>query len=167
MIFEKFYPDRYVVSVGVIDFEALYEKGMRGLIFDVDNTLVPHGEPADEKAKALFERLKNIGFSCCLLSNNKEARVKEFNKEIQVQYIYNAHKPSVKNYFNAMKKMGTDKETTVFIGDQLFTDIYGAKRSGIANILVKPIHPSEEIQIVLKRYLEKVVLWFYRRHHRK
>ena len=62
-----------------------------------------------------------------------------------------------------MRKIGTNKKTTVFIGDQLFTDVWGAKRTGISNILVKPIHPKEEIQIVLKRYLEKIVLYFYAR----
>lgn len=160
---EMFYPDRYVVSTYVIDFEKLYEQGYRGLIFDIDNTLVPHGEPADERAVRLFERLKKIGFHCCLISNNQEPRVKMFNEKIQVDYVYNAHKPAKKNYLKAMEIMGTDQETTVFIGDQLFTDVWGAKRSGIPSILVKPIHPKEEIQIVLKRYLEKIVLFFYKR----
>ena len=63
--------------------------------------------------------------------------------------------------------MGTDLQTTVFIGDQLFTDVYGAKRTGMHNILVKPIHPKEEIKIVLKRKLEKIVLYFYRKDQRK
>lgn len=136
---------------------------MRGLIFDIDNTLVPHGAPADERAVRLFARLKDIGFRCCLISNNQEKRVKTFNEPIRVDYVYNAHKPSVKNYIKAMEIMGTDRESTVFIGDQLFTDVWGAKRAGIPNILVKPIHPREEIQIVLKRYLEKIVLYFYRK----
>ena len=73
-----------------------------------------------------------------------------FNKDIQVDYVYNAHKPSIRNYLKAMEIMGTDRDSTVFIGDQLFTDVWGAKRAGIPNILVKPIHPKEEIQIVLK-----------------
>lgn len=162
-MFDVFYPDRYVASTYVIDFEMLYEKGIRGLIFDIDNTLVPHGEPADKRAIELFDRLKKIGFSCCLISNNQEPRVKMFNEPIQVDYIYNAHKPSTKNYRKAMEIMGTDKTNTVFIGDQLFTDVWGAKRAGISSILVKPIHPKEEIQIVLKRYLEKLVLHFYRK----
>ncbi|MGF0018104.1 YqeG family HAD IIIA-type phosphatase [Sporofaciens sp. SGI.106] len=162
-MFDVFFPDRYVASTYVIDFEELYEKGFRGLIFDIDNTLVPHGEPADERAIALFERLKKIGFHCCLISNNQEPRVKMFNESIQVDYVYNAHKPSTKNYKKAMEIMGTDVHNTVFIGDQLFTDVWGAKRTGIPSILVKPIHPKEEIQIVLKRYLEKIVLYFYKR----
>jgi len=162
-MFEMFFPDRYVASTYVIDFEKLYENGYRGLIFDIDNTLVPHGAPADRRAIELFERLKKIGFRCCLISNNQEPRVKMFNEKIQVDYVYNAHKPSTKNYIKAMEIMGTNKKNSVFIGDQLFTDVWGAKRTGIHNILVRPIHPKEEIQIVIKRRLEKIVLYFYKR----
>ena len=62
-----------------------------------------------------------------------------------------------------MEIMGTDRDTTLFVGDQLFTDVWGARKSGLSSILVKPINPKEEIQIVLKRYLEKIVLYFYRK----
>lgn len=166
-MFDMFFPDEYVASTYVIPFEKLYEEGYRGLVFDIDNTLVPHGAPADDRAKELFKRLKAIGFQCCLISNNQEARVKMFNKDIQVNYVYNAHKPSTKNYKKAMEIMNTDLSNTIFIGDQLFTDVYGAKRTGMRNILVKPIYPKEEIQIVLKRYLEKIVLHFYMRKCKK
>ena len=166
-MFKMFFPDRYVASTYMIDFEKLYQEGFRGLIFDIDNTLVPHGAPADHRAETLFARLKKIGFHCCLISNNQEPRVQMFNQNIQVDYVYNAHKPSTKNYRKAMEIMGTDQTNTVFIGDQLFTDIWGAKRAGIPNILVKPIHPKEEIQIVLKRYLEKIVLYFYKRSQKR
>ena len=166
-MFNKFFPDEYMASTYVISFEKLYKEGYRGVIFDIDNTLVPHGAPADERAKKLFARLEKIGFQSCLLSNNQEPRVKMFNQDIQTNYIYNAHKPSTKNYVKAMEKMGTDKENTLFVGDQLFTDVWGAKRAGIRNILVKPIHPKEEIQIVLKRYLEKIVLYFYQKEEGK
>ena len=160
-MFDRFFPDEYVASTYIIPFEKLYEDGYRGVIFDIDNTLVPHGAPADERARKLFRRLEEIGFASCLISNNQEARVKMFNKDIQTNYIYNAHKPSTKNYIRAMEIMGTTRDTTLFVGDQLFTDVYGAKRSGIYQILVKPIHPKEEIQIVLKRKLEKIVLSSY------
>jgi HAD superfamily phosphatase (TIGR01668 family) len=163
---KTFYPDEYMDSTYAIPFETLYEEGYRGVIFDIDNTLVPHGAPADERAKALFARLKELGFDCCLLSNNKEPRVKMFNQDVNVHYIFDAHKPSRKNYEKAMELMGTDKKNTIFVGDQLFTDVWGAKRTGIRNVLVKPIHPKEEIQIVIKRYLEKVVLFFYKRSKR-
>ena len=162
-MFRKFFPDEYLDSTYLIDFEALYKNGYRGVIFDIDNTLVPHGEPADERAEALFKRLKNTGFQCCLLSNNQYERVSSFNRNIQVYFIENAHKPSRKNYRKAMELMGTTLENTVFVGDQLFTDVYGAKRTGIYNILVKPIHPKEEIQIVLKRNWRKSSCIFIRK----
>lgn len=162
-MFDKFFPDEYVASTYVIPFEKLYEEGYRGVIFDIDNTLVPHGALADDRARTLFKRLSDIGYSSCLISNNQEARVKMFNKDIGTNFIYNAHKPSTKNYIRAMEIMGTDRTNTVFVGDQLFTDVWGAKRAGIRNILVRPIHPKEEIQIVLKRYLEKIVLYFYKK----
>ena len=61
-MFDMFFPDRYVASTYVIDFEKLYEEGVRGIIFDIDNTLVPHGAPADQRAIELFERLKKSAF---------------------------------------------------------------------------------------------------------
>ena len=161
---ERFYPGEYVDSTYEIDFDRLYEEGYRGVIFDIDNTLVPHGAPADERACALFAHLKELGYHCMLLSNNKEPRVKSFAEDVKyADYIFKADKPSVKGYEEAMRRMGTTKETTLFIGDQLFTDVWGAKRSGIRSILVKPIHPKEEIQIIFKRQLEKIVLHFYYR----
>lgn len=163
----KFFPDVYMESTYKIDFQKFYEEGYRGIIFDIDNTLVPHGEPADQRAITLFENLKKIGFKCCLLSNNQYERVNSFNEKVQVQFIENAHKPSKKNYQKAMELMGTSVKDTVFVGDQLFTDVYGAKRTGIYNILVKPIHPKEEIQIVFKRKLEKIVLYFYKKEQKK
>lgn len=164
---QRFYPNEYLDSTYVIDFDKLYEEGYRGIIFDIDNTLVPHGAPADERAKKLFAHLKELGYHCMLLSNNKEPRVKMFNDAVNVSYIYKAGKPATKNYLKAMEELGTTTENTLFVGDQIFTDVYGANRVGIRTILVKPIHPKEEIQIVLKRYLEKIVLHFYKRKRKK
>lgn len=161
---EIFYPDIMVDSAYEIDYEGYYQKGYRGIIYDVDNTLVPHDAPADERAIALFDRLHAIGYSVILLSNNKEPRVKSFAEDVKYAgYIFKANKPSPKGYREAMKRMGTDEKTTLFIGDQLFTDVWGAKNAGVLGILVKPIHPKEEIQIVFKRQLEKIVLYFYRK----
>ena len=127
-MFNCFFPDEYLDSTYVINFDDLYAQGYRGLLFDIDNTLVPHGAPADERACALFAHLKELGFKCCFLSNNQYERVSSFNDAIGAQFIEN-----------------------------------GAKRTGIRNILVKPLNPKEEIQIVLKRYLERIVLYFYRK----
>ncbi len=163
-MFKKFYPADYLESAYEVNYEVLYQKGVRGLIFDIDNTLVEHGAPATDRAKELFLRLKETGFATCLISNNKEPRVAPFAREVGADhYVCDAHKPSRTNYRRAMELMGTDISNTYFIGDQLFTDVYGANRAGIPSILVRPIHPKEEFQIVLKRKLEKIVLFFYKK----
>ena len=166
-MFRMFYPDQWYVSSWSIDYKALYEAGYRGVIFDIDNTLVPHGAPADKQAVRLFRRLKAIGFDTVLLSNNKEPRVKPFSDQVNSRYIFKAGKPGREGYEKAMQLMGTDSSATFFVGDQLFTDVWGAKKAGIRTYLVKPIHPKEEIQIVLKRKLEWVVLYFYHRRKKK
>ena len=134
IMFKTFYPDEYVASTYVLDFEKMYREGCRGLVFDIDNTLVPHGAPADERAICLFDRLRSIGFDTCLISNNQEPRVKPFAEKVQSKYVFNAHKPSTKNYIKAMELMQTDRG---------------------------------KIQIVLKRYLEKIVLHFYKKENEK
>ena len=165
-MFECFFPDAYMDSTYVIDFEKLYKEGIRGVIFDIDNTLVPHGAPADERAIRLFARLRSIGLDYCMISNNQLPRVKPFADAVQAKFVEDAHKPSRKNYLKAMKLMHVDLDSCIFVGDQIFTDVYGAKRCGMRTILVKPLHPKEEIQIVLKRYLEKIVLYFYQKEKR-
>lgn len=164
---QRFYPDNEIDSAYDIDYESLYRRGYRGIIFDIDNTLVPHGAPADDRAAALFERLRAIGYKTMLLSNNKEPRVKMFHDGVGSPYIFKAGKPGRRGYETAMERMCTAPQTTLFVGDQLFTDVWGAKKAGIVTYLVKPIHPREEIQIVLKRCLERIVLFFYHRKHRK
>ena len=164
---ERFFPAKEAESAYGIPYEQWYRQGIRGVIFDIDNTLEPHGAPASRQAVSLFARLKRMGMKTCLLSNNREPRVASFAAQVDSPYIFKAGKPSVKGYERAMEQMGTGRDTTVFVGDQLFTDIYGANRTGIASCLVKPIHPKEEIQIVLKRYLEAPVLYVYRRRRRK
>lgn len=162
-MFRYFYPDEYKDSTYELDFEGYYKAGYRAVLFDIDNTLVPHGAPATEEAIALFERLRSIGLKACLISNNKIGRVKSFADAVGAYYIENAHKPSKKGYTKAMEEMGTTVQNTLFVGDQLFTDVWGAKRCGIKSILVKPINPKEEIQIVLKRYPERLILFFYKK----
>ncbi len=167
-MFRRFYPAEMAESSYDINYEELYRKGYRGLIYDIDNTLVEHGADANAEVVALFRRLNKIGFRICLLSNNKAPRVRRFYrgarvKGVKLHYIFNAQKPRRRNYLKAMVLMRTTKKNTLFIGDQLFTDVYGANRSGIRSILVKPINKAEEVQIVAKRKLERIVMHFYRR----
>lgn len=158
-----FYPDEYLDSAYSINYDMLYEEGIRGIVYDIDNTLVEHGAPADDRACKLLAELDKKGFKILFLSNNKEPRVKSFKEKAlnNAHYIYKASKPAKRGYEEAMKIMGTDLDSTIFIGDQLFTDVWGAKRIGMRNILTKPIDKKEEIQIILKRRLEWIVLKAY------
>ncbi len=160
----KFFPDDYIKSVYDVDFSALYKEGYRLLLFDVDNTLVPHGAPADERAKALFSELKEMGYKVYFLSNNKEGRVKSFCEAVGGDgYIFKCNKPSPRAYLRAIALSGVSKDEALFFGDQIFTDVMGAKNAGIRNAMVEPVLKwKEEPQIVLKRFLEAIVLLFFK-----
>ena len=160
------YPSEYYDSTYSINFKKYYNLGYRGIIFDIDNTLVPHNAMHDDRSRRLFKKLNELGYKICFVSNNKEPRVKEFNKEVGGYYIYKAGKPKKKGFIEAMKKMNTTRENTLFVGDQLFTDIWGANNAKLHSILVKPIDKKEEIQIVLKRYLEYPILKLYLINHK-
>ena len=142
-MFKRFYPDIYI--------DSLYDKGYRGIVFDIDNTLVEHGAPVTKRCSDLFDRLRTIGFETCIISNNKEYRVKPLADACGSRYVSKAGKPSPVNYIKAMEIMGTD--------------VWGANKAGIMSILVKPIDKHEEIQIILKRRLEWIVLFFYKRRN--
>lgn len=165
-MFRKFYPREYYDSTYSIDFKKYYRMGYRAVLFDVDNTLVEHDAPCDNRAATLIHSLQEMGFQVCFISNNDEERVKMFNEGLGAKYIYKAGKPLAKGYRKAMDLLGTDETNTMFVGDQLFTDIWGANNAHVRSVLVQPIAKHEEIQIVLKRIPEKLILFFYLRKHK-
>ena len=150
------YPSSFVDSVFSVDYEKLYSLGYRGIIFDIDNTLVPE---VDE----LFKELHAIGFKTCLLSNNDKERTERFVKNIDTPYVCDAEKPKKDGYFRALELMGIEKKNAVFVGDRMFSDIFGANRCKIDSIMVRYIRRKNETKIGIKRNLEKIVLWFYDR----
>lgn len=166
-MYQSLFPSDDYDSAYDIDYCSYYEKGYRGILFDVDNTLVEHGEPVTIRAIELFGRLKETGFKTCIISNNKEYRVKPLADALESEYVYKAGKPSARGYLEGMEHMGTNAGNTLFVGDQIFTDILGANRAGIHSILVKPVAKHEEIQIVLKRKLEYFVLKEYYKFKKK
>lgn len=160
-MFKMFYPYEYVESVFSIDYNKLYGKGYKAIIFDIDNTLVHHGEDSTKEVDELFQMIHNIGFKTLLLSDNGEERIKRFIKNIDSPYIHNANKPKKANFLKSIEILDIKKEEAVYIGDQIFKDIYGANKSGIDNILVKYMRYSDETKIGIRRNLEKIILKFY------
>ena len=160
-MFQIFYPYEYAESVFALDYEKIFRAGYRGIIFDIDMTLVPHGADSTKKVENLFKEIHNAGLKTFLLSNNDEDRVKSFAKNLDTPYIFNAEKPDTKNYLCAVEMMELQKNQVIFVGDQIFIDIYGANRSGLANILVKYVTEREEKNIGIRRNVEKIILKLY------
>ena len=161
-MFKMFYPYEYAESVFAIDYHKLYTLGYRGVIFDIDDTLVHHGEDSTKEVDQLFREIHKAGLKTLLLSNNDTERIERFLANIDSLYIPDADKPKVDNYYKAVKMLDMKKEEAVFVGDQLFTDIFGANRCGMANILVKFLRHEDEKRFGKRRALEKVILKFYK-----
>ncbi|NLG86176.1 MAG: YqeG family HAD IIIA-type phosphatase [Firmicutes bacterium] len=152
-------PHLYLSSVFDLPIDQLKEKGICGLIFDLDNTLLNWNMyEVTPEAKALFARLQEAGFRSCLVSNNKRDRVEAVAKVLGLPAISKARKPRRKAFRQAMLTMGTTKEETAVIGDQLFTDVLGGNRLELYTILVVPLSNAEFIGTKVMRSLERFVL---------
>lgn len=161
-MFERFFPCEYYKSIYDIPFEKLHSKNIRGIIFDIDNTLAPFDiKYPDKSTIEFFDNLKAAGFKASLVSNNKGNRVQIFNSKLNLPAISKAGKPRLKGLKKAIASMGTGINSTAFVGDQAFTDIWAGNRMGIYTILVKPISEKDEWTVHLKRGLEKQILKVY------
>ncbi len=158
---KKYFPYEYLDSPFSIDYQKLFDKGFRGIIFDIDNTLVPHGAESNPDVDSLFEKIHATGFKTLLLSNNSEERVLSFKKNISSLHISEAEKPDTKNYIRAVEMLGIKKENIVYIGDQITIDIVGANKSGIPSILVKYVGYGLTKKIGMRRHLENLILKIY------
>lgn len=152
---KRYLPDYYFKSIYTIDFKILKNMGIKNLIIDIDNTLMPWGSrTADENVKNFIKNLRDDGFNICLLSNSSKHRVRLFKGNMDVEFYSFGIKPMKIMFKGAMKKlMGSPKDTCV-IGDQIFTDILGGNRCCVYTILVDPISNKEFITTKLLRKIE-------------
>ena len=158
------YPHEYIDSVFSIDFKKLHDKGYRGIIFDIDNTLVHNNEGSNEAVDNLFKELQLIGFKTILLTDNSVERVQTFIKNIDTPYIALAQKPKVSGYKQSLRILELDKSEVVYIGDQLFTDILGANMCRIQCILVEFLRKDDETYFGKRRAVEKKILTRYKKN---
>jgi len=152
-------PDYYYESVFQIPYDELFKKNIRGLIFDIDNTLTRFDEkhpPA--KIVALLKKLERMGFRICLCTNNTNKRLLSFSENLNYPGIANAIKPLARGLRYAMKTMGTSPTNTAIIGDQLLSDIWAGKNAKITTILVKPITDKDFFFVKIKRVVERFML---------
>lgn len=154
-----FTPTRAYKSILNVTPEILSKMGVRALILDIDNTMTTHDNPVP--VEGLFEWLDNMrshGIKMMIVSNNHPPRVIPFAKLLGLEFVAEGAKPLPKGYKQAAKKMNVPKSEICTIGDQLFTDILGAKLFGIKSILVPPIEPEKTAFFKIKRAAEKPFL---------
>ncbi len=159
-----FMPDIYLDDIYQITPEMLTERGIKAVLLDIDNTLVTYDDPMPtESVLKWLEDLKDAGISAAFISNNNQERVELFNSELKLFATWDSRKPSGKCYRAAMEFLGTDKTNSAVIGDQVFTDVWSAKRLGLFAILVKPIKDKTSLFFRSKRALEKPILRRYKK----
>lgn len=153
----KFIPDKYYKSVFDIDFNLLKKEKIKNIFFDVDNTLLTYEEDIpDDKVIKLLDKIKRMGFNCFLFSNSNNNRIEKIKEILNVFAYTSSMKPLKKNYKKIKKEF--NKEECIFIGDQIMTDVIGAKRMGYKVILVDSINDKEPITTKFWRVLEKFAL---------
>ncbi len=152
-------PDKYYSSVNQINLINLKKEGVRGLIIDLDNTIVPRkDEIVTEEIKDWFKLLSSLGFRVCLVSNNWSSRASKIAEELKIPLIAPAGKPRRKAFRRGLELLGMEVEQVAVIGDQLFTDILGGNLLKMKTILVSPMSSQDLFHTQLLRKLERRIL---------
>lgn len=160
-----FLPDLEVNRVTDIDFELLLEREIQGILLDLDNTLtVWHGMQVESEVIAWLEKAKVLGFRLCIVSNSYAARVQPMGDLLSIAVLPMSGKPRKRAFIQGCRKLGLEPKQVAMVGDQIFTDIFGANRAGLTTILTNPIdsvemwataHISRPAERLLRRYLAR------------
>jgi len=156
------YPKMYLKNIKEITIELLNKNQIKGLILDIDNTLIDFDKNLFEGATKWCEALKSKGIKMVILSNtNKVHKVKKVAEILDLEYIYFAHKPNKKGFKQAQEILKIEHQNIAVVGDQIFTDVLGGNRSKMFTILTKPIDERDIWLTKIKRPFEKIVIKKY------
>lgn len=156
---EKFIPDIYQKSIYAINYQKLKECGIKCLLFDLDNTLIPvSAKQPTKKIKDFFKERIEEGFLVFVFSNSLRTRVRDFSTQAGVKYYSNARKPSPKKFLQVMEENKLSVSEMAIIGDQMLTDIKGGNKVGITTILVNPVSTKDSIFTKVNRFREKMIM---------
>lgn len=159
----KFLPTWTLENILQITPEQAYRHNIKAILTDLDNTLIPwDSKQVPLELKIWAEAITQAGVEILILSNNKSQRVKEIAQQLGVAYLAPAYKPRRIGYRRAMAYIKSNKEETVFVGDQLLTDVLGASRFGLRSILVKPVADSDGAMTRFNRKVEKQLIKFFK-----
>jgi len=163
-LLKHFRPDEFADSFTDADYAALYNKGIRGLIFDIDNTLEGYeAEIPSQKTAGFLQSLIKTGFKICFVSNNNIKRITKFNSTLNFPAIHKAGKPKKSAVYRAAKLMDVPINNIAIIGDQIFTDIFCGKRLGLHTILVEPVTSNDPWIVKIKRVPERIIVKYYKK----
>lgn len=156
MVFKFFRPDMAFCDIYTITPEALDALSVKGIVFDIDNTVAPYEveRPTDE-IKGYLNSLRDAGIKMAFVSNNQGARVTTFNEGLGLFYVCKAGKPSPKGIRKCIAHFGLSPDSVLAVGDQIFTDCIAAHRAGVRFAMVKPIQPVESKFFRIKRFFER------------
>lgn len=152
-------PDLRYKGVQYIDFEELKNRGIKGILLDVDNTLIDYTKKLSKEIINWVKSAKKEGFKVCILSNsNKMAKILPIAEILNIEYVTFAKKPAKMGYLRAANLIDIEVPKIAMIGDQVFTDVLGANRVGMLSIYVEPINKKEYWYTRWKRPIESVIL---------
>lgn len=157
---KNFIPGTRVNSIHDINLDQLYKQGVRGIITDLDNTLVGAkvALPSSEVTQ-WFAELKERGFQVVIVSNNRYERVRIFSEPLGIPFIHKAKKPTNKAFREGLRLMALQPNQAVVIGDQLLTDVLGGNRMGLHTVLVTPIALQDEGRVTrFNRRIERILM---------
>ena len=165
-MFDNFLPDFMFEKFDDITPEFLKEQNIKYLLIDIDNTLAPYEEALpNERVTDWFRMLEESGIKSVLVSNNDEERVQLFNSRLGLPAFSNCKKPSPRRLKKYADSIGAVLSETSALGDQIFTDVWGAKKMGARAIMVPPIHDKKNLFFKTKRLLEKPFIRKYKKIH--
>lgn len=152
-------PDLILESVFAINLDELKRRKIKGLLIDIDNTLVPWGQPNMEAAFVTWvKKAKNEGFQVCLVSNARPERTRSFAELLDIPAVGQAMKPLARAFRKGMALLGLEPGQVAVIGDQLFTDVFGGNRLGLYTILINPLSTTELGATKFMRKMERKAL---------
>ena len=160
MLLKKFFsPDDFVEKYEFIDVEYMNMHNKKVIISDLDNTLISWDSKKDTKElNRWLKKMKRAGFDIIVVSNNSEERVEEFCKQLNLQYVADAKKPLTHGFKKALSKLNRKPEEAIILGDQVLTDVFGAKSLGVMSVLVKPISKTDAFKTRINRFFEGIIV---------
>ena len=160
MVLKRYFsPDDFVEKYEFIDVEYMNMHNKKVIISDLDNTLISWDSKKDTKElNRWLKKMKRAGFDIIVVSNNSEERVEEFCKQLNLQYVADAKKPLTHGFKKALSKLNRKPEEAIILGDQVLTDVLGAKSFGVMSVLVKPISKTDAFKTRINRFFEGIIV---------